>query len=318
VQTQARVEARFLRQIRQIVSNMDRKIASLELVQAQKLELPAHIKAEMEERNDAITKIVSNMTVLSDRVETLAEAGKIDESTALMALVDDLSSKRSDLKAANDVASQHKNDDPTALLTVCPVCAAMLAPNEGEPRMQSHLTGKSHTGFLQLRAEVKRLDEKFAKLETDDATAAAASSSSSSSESKGSYRSHRRESSHGSSRRSHDRYDHHRDRRRRSRSRSRSSRRYGHHYDHHHHRGGGGSRYGGSRRSRSSRSRSPRRRHRSRRSRSRSRSSSSSSSSSSSDHGGHGSEPEEGAVLPRRKTAVSAQNLPTSAFKQPI
>jgi len=231
-----RVEGKFLRHLTTLVGEIDAKIARGNDRLKRKMEVDPNDPAEIE-KQEKIGKLNENITTLLAQMETLGEEGKVDESQAMLKMVEEMKKEKADLESVKPIMSSPYITDPASTekrMNVCETCGALLVVNDAENRVQAHLNGKQHTGYKLIRDTIAELEKKRADQDPSELKD-----------------SPKREKSRSRSR---GRSGRDRDRRRRSRSRSRGRR--------------SGSGRGSRRRSRS---RSRDRGRRSRRSRSRSR-----------------------------------------------
>ncbi|KAF7363615.1 putative U1 snRNP protein [Mycena sanguinolenta] len=177
----------------------------------------------------------------TEKIETLGEQGKVEESMkemqAIEALKNEKGEKERELQQLTDTsgASGHQK------LRVCDVCGAYLSVLDSDRRLADHFGGKMHLGYHELRNMLGKFREEREKAKNAPPSSAPAAVSSTSSsgaarESRsGDYRPSRggedhrdrdRERDRGYDRHSSSRYDDRRRDRERSRSPGRSSRRY--------------------------------------------------------------------------------------------
>ncbi|KAJ7775065.1 LUC7-domain-containing protein [Mycena metata] len=166
----------------------------------------------------------------TEKIETLGEQGKVEESmrelAAIEALKNEKGEKERELQQLTDTsgASGHQK------LRVCDVCGAYLSVLDSDRRLADHFGGKMHLGYHELRNMLSKFREERDKAKNappSSAPPAATAVAGSSSSSSGAPRDYRPSRS-GEDRdrdRERDRGDRRRDRER-SRSPGRSSRRY--------------------------------------------------------------------------------------------
>eukprot|EP01135_Chromosphaera_perkinsii_P001312 Nk52_evm39s164 gene=Nk52_evmTU39s164 len=152
---QYRYEEDFFAFLRKMERDMDKKIqrgyerlrneqGNSEAKQASKDEVREERKHMLEER---INKLLQSM-------EDLAGEGKIEESQALMKLVESLQEQQEELvKAAEEKGSEKEETK----MEVCGICGALLVVNDAQERQDSHLQGKQHIGFEKIRNTLKEM-----------------------------------------------------------------------------------------------------------------------------------------------------------------
>ncbi|PIA50194.1 hypothetical protein AQUCO_01300732v1 [Aquilegia coerulea] len=139
--------------------DLDRKVRRGRERLAQEVEVPptAPISAE---KSEQLTVLEEKIKKLLEQVETLGEAGKVDEAEALMRKVDMLNLEKSALtQPQNDkvLITQEKK------MALCEICGSFLVANDAAERTQSHVTGKQHIGYGMVRdfiSEYKEAKEK--------------------------------------------------------------------------------------------------------------------------------------------------------------
>ncbi|XVF08465.1 hypothetical protein REPUB_Repub07fG0005600 [Reevesia pubescens] len=125
---------------------------------------PAPLSAEKSEQLSVLEEKIKN---LLEQVETLGEAGKVDEAEALMRKVEALNAEKTAL------TQQPQNDKVLMLaqekkMALCEVCVSFLVANDAAERTQSHVTGKQHIGYGLVRdfiSEFKEAKEKTREVE---------------------------------------------------------------------------------------------------------------------------------------------------------
>ncbi|KZP12612.1 LUC7-domain-containing protein [Athelia psychrophila] len=95
----------------------------------------------------------------TEKIETLGEQGKVDESMREMAAIEALKSEKAekerDLQQLTDTsgASGHQK------LRVCDVCGAYLSVLDSDRRLADHFGGKMHLGYHELRNMLQKFRE---------------------------------------------------------------------------------------------------------------------------------------------------------------
>lgn len=128
-----------------LVMDLDRKVRRGRERLAQEVELPPPLPVSAE-KSEQLSVIEEKIKNLLEQVETLGEAGKVDEAEALMRKVDALNVEKSALM-------QHSQTDKFLMLAqdkkmaLCDICGSFLIANDAEERIQSHVSGKQHVGY---------------------------------------------------------------------------------------------------------------------------------------------------------------------------
>mmetsp|Transcript_7407 Transcript_7407/g.13816 ORF Transcript_7407/g.13816 Transcript_7407/m.13816 type:complete len:142 (+) Transcript_7407:363-788(+) len=92
---------------------------------------------EAQDKKNAINALVDRKL---KEVEQLAEAGRVNESEALIKEIEQLKEQREDQEAM-----------------VCEICGAMQSAQDTERRQVSHLEGKQHIGFATIRKCIEEI-----------------------------------------------------------------------------------------------------------------------------------------------------------------
>lgn len=170
-----------------------------------------------------------------ERIETLGEQGKVEESMREMAAIEALKSEKGEKERELQQLTDTSGASGHQKLRVCDVCGAYLSVLDSDRRLADHFGGKMHLGYHELRNMLSKFKEEREKRKAAGGSVAAppnapggpsATGSSSRSGDRGEYRSSRddyrdRDRDRGYERHSSSRYDD----RRRDRDRSRSPRR---------------------------------------------------------------------------------------------
>ncbi|KAJ3084065.1 Luc7-like protein 3 [Quaeritorhiza haematococci] len=81
-------------------------------------------------------------------IETAGEDGRVQEAQNLMTEVEELQAELAALKKVDDTNPLLKLEKR---MEVCEVCGAFLVMNDCTQRLDAHLDGKQHKGFLLIR-----------------------------------------------------------------------------------------------------------------------------------------------------------------------
>ncbi|CAL9008488.1 unnamed protein product [Prunus brigantina] len=154
-------EAELAQFCEKLVMDLDRRVKRGRERLAQEVE-PAPAPPLSAEKSEQLSVLEEKIKNLLEQVETLGEAGKVDEAEALMRKVDMLNSEKTAL-------AQHPQNDKVLMLAqekkmaLCEICGSFLVANDALERTQSHVTGKQHIGYGMVRdfiAEYKETKEK--------------------------------------------------------------------------------------------------------------------------------------------------------------
>ncbi|KAH7537863.1 hypothetical protein FEM48_Zijuj03G0138300 [Ziziphus jujuba var. spinosa] len=144
-----------------LVMDLDRRVRRGRERLAQEVE-PAPATPLTAEKSEQLSVLEEKIKNLLEQVETLGEAGKVDEAEALMRKVDVLNAEKTALTQLpqNDKVLMLAQEKKMAL---CEICGSFLVANDAVERTQSHVTGKQHIGYGMVRdfiSEFKAAKEK--------------------------------------------------------------------------------------------------------------------------------------------------------------
>ncbi|KAG4979246.1 hypothetical protein JHK85_033204 [Glycine max] len=142
------------------VMDLDRRVRRGRERLAQEVEPtpPPPLTAEKSEQLSVLEEKIKN---LLEQVESLGEAGKVDEAEALMRKVETLNAEKTAL-------TQPQNDKVLMLgqekkMALCEICGSFLVANDAAERTQSHVTGKQHVGYGMTAKEKANEEERLAR-----------------------------------------------------------------------------------------------------------------------------------------------------------
>ncbi|XP_057509355.1 uncharacterized protein LOC130791987 isoform X1 [Actinidia eriantha] len=129
------------------VMDLDRRVRRGRERLAQEVEVqpPPSISAE---KSEQLTVLEEKIKKLLEQVETLGEAGKVDEAEALMRKVETLNAEKTALTQQSQNLLMLAQEKKMAL---CEICGSFLVANDAAERTQSHVTGKQHIGYGMVR-----------------------------------------------------------------------------------------------------------------------------------------------------------------------
>jgi hypothetical protein len=142
-----RFEAELAHFCEKLVMDLDRRVrrGRERLDQEVAIPPPPPISAEKSEQLSVLEDKIKN---LLEQVETLGEAGKVDEAEALMRKVDILNAEKTALTQQTQNLLMIAQEKKMAL---CEICGSFLIANDAAERTQSHVTGKQHIGYGMVR-----------------------------------------------------------------------------------------------------------------------------------------------------------------------
>ncbi|CAN6476743.1 unnamed protein product [Victoria cruziana] len=162
-----RFEAELAQFCEKLVLDLDRKVRRGRERLAQEVEAPPPPPIPPE-KSEQLALLEDKIKKLLEQVETLGEAGKVDEAEALMRKVDMLNAEKTLLTQSTDKSLSLTQEKKMAL---CEICGSFLVANDAAERTQSHITGKQHMGYGMIRefiteykaAKEKAREERLAK-----------------------------------------------------------------------------------------------------------------------------------------------------------
>lgn len=161
-----RFEAELAQYCEKLAMDLDRKVRRGQERLAQEVDLPLTGPVSAE-KSEQLSVLEEKIKKLLEQIETLGEAGKVDEAEALMRKVDLLNAEKTALTQNDKLAlTQEKK------MALCEICGSFLVANDAAERIQSHVTGKQHIGYGMVRdfineyktaKEKKREQERLAR-----------------------------------------------------------------------------------------------------------------------------------------------------------
>ncbi|KAI4332740.1 hypothetical protein L6164_017623 [Bauhinia variegata] len=154
-------EAELAQFCEKLVMDLDRRVRRGRERLAQEVE-PTPSSPLTAEKSEQLAVVEEKIKNLLEQVESLGEAGKVDEAEALMRKVEALNIEKA-------VLTQQPQNNKVLMLAqekkmaLCEICGSFLVANDAAERTQSHVTGKQHVGYGMVRdfvSEYKAAKEK--------------------------------------------------------------------------------------------------------------------------------------------------------------
>ncbi|KAG1756644.1 uncharacterized protein EDB91DRAFT_1093757 [Suillus paluster] len=111
----------------------------------------------------------------TEKIETLGEQGKVDESMREMAAIEALKSEKSEKERELQQLTDTSGASGHQKLRVCDVCGAYLSVLDSDRRLADHFGGKMHLGYHELRNMLGKFREDREKRKTAPASSVPAS-----------------------------------------------------------------------------------------------------------------------------------------------
>ncbi|KZV73453.1 putative U1 snRNP protein [Peniophora sp. CONT] len=99
----------------------------------------------------------------TEKIETLGEQGKVDESMREMQAIEALKSEKSEKERELQQLTETSGASGHQKLRVCDVCGAYLSVLDSDRRLADHFGGKMHLGYHELRKMLVVFKEERAK-----------------------------------------------------------------------------------------------------------------------------------------------------------
>jgi len=99
----------------------------------------------------------------TEKIETLGEQGKVDESMREMAAIEALKSEKADKERDLQQLTDTSGASGHQKLRVCDVCGAYLSVLDSDRRLADHFGGKMHLGYHELRNMLAKFREEREK-----------------------------------------------------------------------------------------------------------------------------------------------------------
>jgi len=95
----------------------------------------------------------------TEKIETLGEQGKVEESMREMAAIEALKSEKSEKERELQQLTDTSGASGHQKLRVCDVCGAYLSVLDSDRRLADHFGGKMHLGYHELRNMLSKFQE---------------------------------------------------------------------------------------------------------------------------------------------------------------
>eukprot|EP00667_Euglena_gracilis_P016145 EG_transcript_16849 len=147
-------EELFMKRIQQLVDDMDRKIARhKERMEDENARAP---QIDPETR-DLLAELGQKIGAKTRDMERLTEEGDIDGSSGLFREIEALKERKEAIMA--QVQASLDRPGTNRLKAVCDICSAFTMTSDTEGRIQDHLQGKQHQGYLRMRETLRQLKQ---------------------------------------------------------------------------------------------------------------------------------------------------------------
>lgn len=128
----------------------------------ERIEAPLPDTEKPKDLMDQIRLIDYKIQEMVEQAERFGEQGRIDDSEVIMRNIDRLKEQKNEL----NIMSEHPLMIKEKQMKVCEVCGAMQSLQDNEKRLQTHIEGKQHTGYMKIREYLdilrrRKLDRKF-------------------------------------------------------------------------------------------------------------------------------------------------------------
>ncbi|GAV05958.1 hypothetical protein RvY_16007-1 [Ramazzottius varieornatus] len=148
-------EEEFLRFIRQMVQDVDRRIdrGKGRLESTRQAAQTENMHAKNDER---LRELSEKIDALVQEAGKLGAEGKVEEAQQKLRQSDQLRKDRDGLRQTIEMAIQQEKQ-----LEVCQTCGAFLIVGDAQQRIDDHLAGKQHMGYARIKETLKEEEEKI-------------------------------------------------------------------------------------------------------------------------------------------------------------
>lgn len=143
-------EREFYETLLQIILDLDRKIKKGN-------ERLNNKPVTAEEKQEKIIMLDEKIKFLLAKAEQAGEEGKVSEAQSIAKQVEQLETELEFVKndESNPLFKMDKKMD------VCNICGALLVTNDSARRLEAHMEGKQHTGYLRVRSALEEYQKTF-------------------------------------------------------------------------------------------------------------------------------------------------------------
>jgi Icc-related predicted phosphoesterase len=107
---------------------------------------------------EEVAKLNKEIEELLVQVEASGNTGEVDKAQELMVKVEMLKTEKERLlQKQPTIAGFDTGDDFHEKMEVCQDCGCFLVINDTPQRIQSHLEGKQHMGYVRIRSTIEEL-----------------------------------------------------------------------------------------------------------------------------------------------------------------
>ena len=162
-QYQIKYEEKLMEYLEKLVSDVDKKMKK----SMERIDAPIPEQEINEETQEKIVQIDKEISDLTKQAEKYGEIGMVDDSETILKEIEKLKEQKDELLSMNEHPLMYKEKQ----MKVCEVCGAMQSAQDNEKRLQTHIEGKLHSGYLKIRQELdilrKRKLERKRKMEEE-------------------------------------------------------------------------------------------------------------------------------------------------------
>jgi len=152
----ARIQAEYESNLFQFVDECDRRIRAAH----RRLEKTPEENAKTTNLMREIGEIELAIQGGTEKIETLGEQGKVEESMQELAAVEALKAEKSEKERELQQLTDTSGASGHQKLRVCDVCGAYLSVLDSDRRLADHFGGKMHLGYHELRKMLEDFQKK--------------------------------------------------------------------------------------------------------------------------------------------------------------
>ncbi|KAJ1568163.1 Luc7-like protein 3 [Nowakowskiella sp. JEL0078] len=123
--------------------------------------------ADSDEKQERIVMLEEKIKKALTEMEAAGEDGNMDEAQRLGSLAESMKAELEAIKNADDKNPILRHEKR---MEVCGTCGAFLVMGDSSDRVEAHLTGKQHTGYLRIREALEESKNSDVDRRRDDAS----------------------------------------------------------------------------------------------------------------------------------------------------
>ncbi|AQZ09215.1 LUC7 (YDL087C) [Zygosaccharomyces parabailii] len=130
-------------------------------VALKKLEHTPEERAKIQEVTGELDVLDARISLMIQEIESLLKANEVSQAIKQGIKIQELQAKRVDVGKKVKNMTESVGQSAQQKLQVCEVCGAYLSRLDTDRRLADHFMGKIHLGYVKMRRELDRLDQRF-------------------------------------------------------------------------------------------------------------------------------------------------------------